>query len=156
MDKRESYQKTKEHSDKNAQFHWTEGNKFALESFKSLFLISSGGAVAVLGYSATTKTFTYNLGFSLLAFFLSAIFVTISMIMGYYVNLRQGNSHTHSDNVIAADELWNSANCLQKKIKRPICASLTLLLVGIILAGLHFANPSNRPFRWNFEMKIGN
>jgi len=74
MDKRESYQKTKEHSDKNAQFHWTEGNKFALESFKSLFLISSGGAVAVLGYSATTKTFTYNLGFSLLAFFFKCNF----------------------------------------------------------------------------------
>ena len=69
MDQSELAHKQKERSDKCAHFHWSEGNKFALESFKSIFLISSGGAVAVLGYSATTKTFTYNLGFSLLAFF---------------------------------------------------------------------------------------
>jgi len=35
----------------NSEWHWTEGNKYALEANKALLLINGGAAVALLAFA---------------------------------------------------------------------------------------------------------
>ena len=76
-----------------AHFHWSEGNKFALEALKSIFILNSSIAAALIAFTATTKAFLWCFVAAACIFFVAAILAVVLLTMGYYVNLRQGNSY---------------------------------------------------------------
>jgi len=103
--------------EKNAQFHWGEGNKFALEFCKSFFLFNSALAASLLAYLANhSKTISvdsvYNLKVAIFVFLLVTAFSIILFLLGYLINLRHGNSYKQNSK-IAADKIWKSANRIQ-------------------------------------------
>lgn len=101
---------------KNAQFHWGEGNKFAIEFCKSLFLFNSTLAGSLIVYIATTheseniNTLSHisNAVFWLLA---AAVLTLVIFAMGYFINLQHGNYHISSNS--NRNKIWDFANVIQ-------------------------------------------
>ena len=103
--------------EKNVQFHWSEGNKFALEFCKSFFLFNSALSASLLAYLANnSKTIEVesasNLKVAIFIFLIVTAFSIILFLLGYLINLRHGNSYKQ-DNEDDSDRIWKSANRLQ-------------------------------------------
>jgi hypothetical protein len=109
-----------------ATFHWGEGNKFAVEFAKSLFLFNSSISIALIGFVGATKHESAELARSI-AFF---IFVSlISMLIfgfGYIINLHQGNSYLVPD----SRELWLRSGRLQNYVYILLAIIVVSMLCG--------------------------
>ncbi len=77
---------------KNAQFHWAEGNKFALEFFKSLFLLSGTLSAALIGLVATNKDSGAYLFWPITILLAGACLSIFALIVCYFINLNYGNA----------------------------------------------------------------
>lgn len=89
--------KDKTNNLENAKFFWEEGNKFALEFCKSIFLFNSAITIALIAYKGSTllsltgcKIYYINnsIFWFILAFALSLIFFAA----GYFINLNHANN----------------------------------------------------------------
>ncbi len=77
---------------KNAQFHWAEGNKFALEFFKSMFLLSATLSAALIGLMATNKGAVTHLYWPIGILLTTAGLAVFALIICYFINLHYGNA----------------------------------------------------------------
>jgi hypothetical protein len=93
------------------QWHWGEGNKYAIEGMKSLLLLNGGSAVALLTFygnkvhqsSATVE----NLGEALICFALGTLFSAGVFVAAYLTQLHYGNVGTTTP-----DNSWHKATYL--------------------------------------------
>jgi uncharacterized membrane protein YidH (DUF202 family) len=87
----------------NSEWHWTEGNKYALEAIKALLLINGGAAVALLAFAgifakegSEGARIASSLSSSLLAFGIGALLSAIAFVFAYNTQReygRGGESH---------------------------------------------------------------
>lgn len=78
-----------------AEWHWEQGNKYALEGMKVLLLLNGGAAVALmtfLGHLANDdrKAAMATAGWSLVWFGLGALLATVVFITAYLAQLEYG------------------------------------------------------------------
>jgi hypothetical protein len=79
------------------QWHWGEGNKFAMEAMKALLLLNGGGALALLTFfgsprgkmSAVTAD---AIGNALLSFGIGTVGGVFVFVLAYLTQLHYGNS----------------------------------------------------------------
>lgn len=109
-------------------WHWEQGNKFALEGLKVLLLINGGGAVALLTFLGHSTSFSLrNAAWSLLAFGIGSFLTTITFLCAYVTQLHYGN-----------DELNN--NSRRKATGWHFVAYVTFALAGLaFLCGMGWA-----------------
>jgi hypothetical protein len=121
-------------NEQRAYFHFGEGNKFALESAKSLFLFNSTLVIALIGFMGATKLLKIWIVAATLIFLLVATIGVTILGLGYVINLREANSYL-SDDKDHKDNLWKSANELIKKIGWLVQISFALMVLGIACLG---------------------
>ena len=83
---------------KDQEWHWTEGNKYAIEGMKTLLLLNGGSALALLAFFGNTaKTgsngilIAQSAGNALLTFGLGALATGFVFIFAYLTQLQYGN-----------------------------------------------------------------
>ena len=78
------------------QWHWGEGNKFAMEAMKALLLLNGGGALALLTFFGTRGKMTAvtadAIGNALLAFGVGTVGSVCIFVLAYLTQLHYGNS----------------------------------------------------------------
>jgi len=101
---------------KKAEFHWAEGNKFALEFCKSMFLFNSTISAALIAYIANQESksiaITSDQMLCILAFLTAAVLAIATFGLGYFINLQHGNACQKSDST-QDDTIWDMANKIQ-------------------------------------------
>ena len=117
MDAPEQTLKERELENKNAQFHWGEGNKFALEFCKTLFLFNSTLAASLIAFIASVSKepiiqANWHLKAAIFVILVAATLAVFSFALGYFINLKHGNSYKMNSSE-AESELWNSGNRTQ-------------------------------------------
>jgi hypothetical protein len=85
---------------KNQEWHWTEGNKYAVEGMKTLLLLNGGAALALLAFfgnrgkdAANSNEIVQAAGNALLMFGLGALSAGLVFIFGYLTQLEYGNEN---------------------------------------------------------------
>ncbi|OIQ79989.1 hypothetical protein GALL_382610 [mine drainage metagenome] len=141
-----------------AHFHWSEGNKFAIEIIRANFFLNSSVSAALIAFMATTKSVTLAFILSTLSFFIAAILGASLLMMGYYINLRQGNSANAADQT-TGKQLWESANGLQMKMTRVLyqCPGVMVLGSCFLVVGFYQLNLRNGPkaIHWTIDLSVG-
>ena len=141
MNQGERVKEPREMNDKHAQFHWAEGNKFALEFCKSLFLFNSTLAVSLIAYTASISKIqlssdTWHHRAAIFSFLISAALAIITFFLGYLINLQHGNSYKQKT-YAEYDRVWRSANRIQ--IASYVLLVLVLAAMGFGLHQLYIA-----------------
>ena len=124
-----------ENNNKNAQFHWGEGNKFALEFCKTLFLFNSTLAASLIAFIASVSKepimqANWHLKAAIFAILVAATLAVFSFALGYFINLKHGNSYK-MNNPEAENELWNSGNRTQNDLYALILIILIVMVFGL-------------------------
>jgi hypothetical protein len=83
------------------QWHWGEGNKYAMEAMKALLLLNGGGALALLTFfgnrGKTTGAVPADaIGNALLLFGIGIVGSVLAFLVAYLTQLQYGNSGTES------------------------------------------------------------
>jgi hypothetical protein len=82
------------------QWHWGEGNKYAMEAMKALLLLNGGGALALLTFfgnrGKTTGAGPCAIGNTLLLFGIGIVGSVLAFLVAYLTQLQYGNSGTES------------------------------------------------------------
>jgi hypothetical protein len=78
------------------QWHWAEGNKYALEGMRSILLLNGGGALALLTFFGNrtrplTGASADAIGNSLLFFGIGTVESAIVFLLAYLTQLHYGN-----------------------------------------------------------------
>jgi hypothetical protein len=75
------------------QFHWSEGNKYALEAMKALLWLNGGSAAALLTLfgGARPRLLTPDFGHSVLSFAIGTVLSVLLFAVGYLTQLAYGN-----------------------------------------------------------------
>jgi len=81
------------------EWHWQEGNKYALEGMKVLLLLNGGAAVALMTFLGhlsgnERRVAIYTAGISLLSFGIGALIATLAFVTAYLAQLHYGNEAT--------------------------------------------------------------
>jgi hypothetical protein len=77
------------------QWHWGEGNKYAMEAMKALLLLNGGGALALLTFFGNRGK-TTGAGNALLLFGIGIAGSVLAFLVAYLTQLQYGNSGTES------------------------------------------------------------
>ena len=101
------------------EFHWAEANKFALETAKTIFLLSNGATIAILalfkGAGGPPTAIPTSVKVALVGFMVSAVASVAVMALGYLTNLHYGNSEANSETAPAnadSTKIWQVATKL--------------------------------------------
>jgi hypothetical protein len=78
------------------QWHWQEGNKYALECMKSLLLLNGGGALALLTFfgnrgKVLSNISTEAIGAALTSFGVGTVGSVVVFMLAYLTQLHYGN-----------------------------------------------------------------
>jgi hypothetical protein len=75
------------------RFHWSEGNKYALEAMKALLWLNGGSAAALLTLfgGPRPRLVTPYFGYSILSFAVGATFSVGLFVLAYVAQLHYGN-----------------------------------------------------------------
>jgi hypothetical protein len=75
------------------RFHWSEGNKYALEAMKALLWLNGGSAAALLTLfgGSRPRLVTPDFGYSILSFATGAAFSVILFVGAYATQLHYAN-----------------------------------------------------------------
>jgi hypothetical protein len=78
------------------QWHWQEGNKYALECMKALLLLNGGGALALLTFFGNrgkmlTTASADAIGYALTSFGLGTVGSVMMFVLAYFTQLHYGN-----------------------------------------------------------------
>jgi Na+-driven multidrug efflux pump len=113
------------------EWHWTEGNKYAVEAIKALLVINGGAAVALLAFAGNfTKaggdaaSIAASLSWSLFAFGVGALFSALASVFAYNTQREYGRG----GEVSRPAHVWH-------------CGTYAVLVISILgfLTGLWFA-----------------
>jgi hypothetical protein len=79
------------------QWHWQEGNKYALECMKALLLLNGGGALALLTFFGNrgkmlTADSANAIGYALSSFGIGTIGSVLMFALAYFTQLHYGNA----------------------------------------------------------------
>lgn len=76
------------------QYHWSEGNKYALEAMKALLWLNGASAAALLAFFGGTRprAITPAFGYSIVSFGVGATLSVILFICAYATQLHYGNN----------------------------------------------------------------
>src|SRR5258705_7678937 len=79
------------------QWHWQEGNKYALECMKALLLLNGGGALALLTFFGNrgkmlTTVSADAIGYALTSFGVGTVGSVVVFILAYLTQLHYGTS----------------------------------------------------------------
>ncbi|MGB8258821.1 MAG: hypothetical protein WCE75_00650 [Terracidiphilus sp.] len=122
-------------SDNQANWHWAEGIKFALEGVKLLFILNGAASVSVLTFVGNLKIGPGPLVFALVAFALGAASVIPAMILAYLTQLHYGNASIGYPTGRGADpQIWDRAATLHNWAYLFMALSLLFFIVGVALA----------------------
>jgi hypothetical protein len=96
------------------QWHWAEGNKYALECMKSLLLLNGGGAIALLTFFGNrarmlTTTGSEAIGDALFCFGLGTTGSVVVFITAYLTQLDYGNLGTERPKSTRGFLTWHNA-----------------------------------------------
>jgi Mn2+/Fe2+ NRAMP family transporter len=111
------------------QWHWTEGNKYAVEGIKTLLLLNGGAALALLAFlgnrdkeASHASDIASAAGNALLVFGLGALVSGLAFFCAYLTQLMYGNrTHSHAT-------LWHNLTYLV------IAVAVALFVCGIFFA----------------------
>ena len=78
--------------DNQANWHWAEGMKFALEGVKLQFLLNGAASVSLLTFIGHLRAGSASLVWALVAFSLGAASTIPAMIFAYLTQLHYGNA----------------------------------------------------------------
>jgi hypothetical protein len=80
-------------SPEEQRYHWSEGNKYALEAMKALLWLNGGSAAALLTLfgGARPRLVTSAFGYSIASFAAGAAFSVILFVWAYATQLHYGN-----------------------------------------------------------------
>lgn len=86
-------------TEQERQWHWGEGNKYALECMKAVLLLNGGGALALLTFfggrpRALTTVPSEAIGDALFSFGVGAIGSVLLFLFAYLTQLHYGNEGT--------------------------------------------------------------
>ncbi|MDR3750331.1 MAG: hypothetical protein P4K94_02480 [Terracidiphilus sp.] len=125
-----------------ANWHWAEGIKFALEGVKLLFLLNGAASVAVLTFIGNMRVGSGLLVGALIAFALGAASVIPAMIFAYLTQLHYGNAELSQQYHFS---IWRSAVNFHYWAYAFMALGLLCFLVGVALAacGLWHVPPVN-------------
>ena len=126
-------------SQEEAQFHWSEGNKFALEALKSILVINRTVAVGLIAFIGTQKPINTNLHVSVLSFLLGYISAMLALLTAYIANLRYANSHTKG---AKSYDLWASGGQCSTRTYILGIGSIVFFGYGIVLTYIYTSNKS--------------
>jgi hypothetical protein len=74
------------------RYHWSEGNKYALEAIRSLLVLNGGAAAALLTFfGARPRLVTSAFAEALVSFGVGAVLSVVLFGMAYFVQLEYGN-----------------------------------------------------------------
>ena len=78
------------------QWHWTEGNKYALECMKALLWLNGGAAIALLTFFGNrgkllTSASTDAMGSALVCFGVGTVGSVVIFVVAYFAQLQYGN-----------------------------------------------------------------
>jgi hypothetical protein len=78
------------------QWHWQEGNKYALECMKALLLLNGGGALALLTFFGNrgkmlTTVSADAIGYALIGFGIGTVGSVLVFVFAYFTQLQYGN-----------------------------------------------------------------
>ncbi|TAK48520.1 MAG: hypothetical protein EPO23_07800 [Xanthobacteraceae bacterium] len=83
-----------------SKWHWAEGNKYALEALKTMLVLNSGAAIAlltILGSKTRTKLdYSETISFSrsaLVSFAFGAFMIVLAFTSAYFTQLYYGNGN---------------------------------------------------------------
>jgi hypothetical protein len=114
---------------KDQEWHWTEGNKYAIEGMKTLLLLNGGSALALLAFFGNRGKVTPNsidiahsAGNALLMFGLGALTTGFVFICAYLTQLQYGNGNR------AQAVTWHRATYIT------VALGITLFSFGIFFA----------------------
>lgn len=117
-------------SDSQANWHWAEGIKFALEGVKLLFVLNGAASVSILTFVGNTHIGSGQLISSLVCFAVGAAIVVPAMIFAYLTQLHYGNaSQGHCSDL----ETWSTAGTFHYWAYAFIALSWACFLIGMIL-----------------------
>lgn len=78
----------------DAQWHWEQGNKYALEGMKVLLALNGGAAIAFLTFTghASSPLAIARVGYALLSFGIGALCAVLVFLTAYLTQLCYGNN----------------------------------------------------------------
>ena len=75
-----------------ADWHWEQGNKFAVEGIKTLTILNGAAAIALMTFGTALKSFTTSMVASLILFALGAGLSVFVFVIAYMTQLEYGNA----------------------------------------------------------------
>lgn len=112
------------------QWHWDQGNKFAVEGLKVLLLLNGGAAVALMTFLGhlNQKGVTAAAGSALVVFGLGALSTTVAFACAYASQLQYGNDARGVEGARSKATFWHNLTY------GAVIASGVLFLVGLLVA----------------------
>jgi hypothetical protein len=76
------------------EWHWEQGNKYAVEGIKTTLLLNGTAAIALMTFATNTQRFSSLLLCPLLSFAGGAMFSVFAFVAAYMAQLVYGNAKT--------------------------------------------------------------
>lgn len=122
---------------KDAEWHWSEGNKFALEGMKLLFLLNGAAAVTTMTFTGNVKVGSCSTITALVMFGLGAFFSVIALASAYLTQLSYGNANFNADSSDPQLAKWfDIARWWHCAVYAIIVLAAAAFLVGVVFAAV--------------------
>jgi hypothetical protein len=129
-------------SDNQANWHWTEGIRFALEGVKMLFMLNGAASISILTFIGNAKAGSSFLVEALVAFAFGASSTIPAMILAYLTQLHYGNASLGDT---ANLRTWRTAGKYHYWAYGFMALGLTCFLAGVALAATGLWNLPRMP-----------
>ena len=117
--------------DNQANWHWTQGIRFALEGVKLLFVLNGAASISILTFIGNVRMGSGLLVGSLVAFALGAASTIPAMLLAYLTQLHYGNASVGSTTDL---NYWEDAGKYHSRAYLFMGLGLACFLAGVCLA----------------------
>jgi hypothetical protein len=118
-------------ADSQANWHWAEGIRFALEGVKLLFVLNGAASISILTFIGNVRMGSGLLVGSLVAFALGAGSTIPAMLLAYLTQLHYGNASVSSTTDL---NYWETAGKYHYRAYFFMGLGLVCFLTGVGLA----------------------
>jgi hypothetical protein len=114
--------------ERDHEWHWTEGNRYAIEGIKTLLLLNGGAAISLMAFLGGRTTaprsidIAHAAGNSLLTFCMGALAASLVFFFAYLTQLQYGNRNFYPALVLHL-----------------ACYLMFAISVALFVAGVYFA-----------------
>jgi hypothetical protein len=129
-------------SDNQANWHWAEGIKFALEGVKLLFILNGAASVSILTFIGNARVGSRLLVGGLVAFAFGAASTIPAMIFAYLTQLHYGNASLGDTGGLS---IWKTAVKFHYWAYVFMALGLLCFLAGVALAAFGLWNVPSPP-----------